>query len=45
MKTVKKKLPRVVVQFTFKNTLNKVGDSFRGSTSETKHLIDKKYIK
>tara|TARA_R110000851_G_scaffold120853_1_gene249328 strand:+ start:464 stop:601 length:138 start_codon:yes stop_codon:yes gene_type:complete len=45
MKTVKKKLPKTVLQFTFRNTLYKLGDSFRGTASETKNLIDKKYIR
>jgi hypothetical protein len=44
-KKVKKILPKVLTQFTFKGKLNKVGDSFRGTSSEEKFLISKKYIK
>ena len=45
IKEVKKTLPKVLIQFTFKGKLNKVGASFRGSPSEQKLLIIKKFIK
>tara|TARA_R110000803_G_scaffold4548_4_gene15336 strand:+ start:1252 stop:1407 length:156 start_codon:yes stop_codon:yes gene_type:complete len=45
IKKVKKILPKVIVQFTFKGKLNKVGESFRGSTSEQELLTQTKFIK
>jgi hypothetical protein len=45
IKEVKKVLPKAIVQFTMKNKLYKVGNSFRGSPSEQELLISKKFIK
>ncbi|WP_340156246.1 hypothetical protein [uncultured Winogradskyella sp.] len=45
VKKVKKVLPKVLVQFTFKGKLNEVNESFKGTESQEKLLISKKLIK
>ena len=43
--TYKKKIAVAKVQFTFKGTLYKVGDVFKGKKKTTDSLIDKNLIK
>ena len=44
-KTRKKKSFVVIFQFTFKGTLYRVGDSFKGTKNATDLLITKNYLK
>ena len=45
IKQVKKVLPKVVFQFTFKSKLYKINDTFRGTKQEEELLTLKNYIK
>tara|TARA_R110000782_G_scaffold244574_1_gene331345 strand:+ start:314 stop:478 length:165 start_codon:yes stop_codon:yes gene_type:complete len=45
-KVIKKRIVAIaIVQFTFKEVLYKIGDSFEGSNSENNLLINKNLIK